>query len=699
MRLIRPGKNCWRSDRAERLGMVVDGEDYFRALAEVLPQARRSILVVGWEFDSRTRLLRRGEPMPEGLPGEIGPLLDRLAHTRQGLDIRVLIWDSALIYAVNREFGGFIKMNMLTHSRLRFCLDDGHPIGASHHQKMVVIDDRLAFVGGLDVTSQRWDSRDHLPDDPDRADPSFPAYEPFHDVMAVVDGKAAGALGDLCRERWLNATGERLAPPPACPTPWPSNIAVTGRRVDVAVARTCSAWDGGPAVREVERLYLDMIAAARRSIFMENQYFASRSIGLALERRLGRDDCPEIVVVGPGEPTSLMERSTMGVARARLYRRLQAADLHGRLRVYVVTSGGFDVKVHSKVMVVDDRWLRVGSANLANRSMGLDTECDIVVDAPDAARTCRLDLLAEHLGTTPQQVAEAEARLGGCHAAIAALNGGERRLVPLDSREPDRVVQMIAETGIPDPEQAMETMVWIEETVPGPARRPLARRVLALYGLLAFLALVAVLWPLAPPALWRAAHPLIELLARLRTEPATAAVVVGAFVAGGPLRLPPSLLALAAAALLGTWTGAVLSLLGALTSASLVFGCGRVLGRSRVRRLAGWRVNQVTRALTRHGIMTVALLRLMPVAAFSVVNLVAGASGVRFRDFVAGTVAGMSPGLIAMSVLGDQAARVLRNHDIANAVGLAFAAVVVIAAGLAVVNRLARARGGWILEG
>lgn len=701
--LFRPGRNCWRTARAERLGVVVDAEAYFGALAEVLPQARHSILMVGWEFDSRTRLRRGGEAKPDGLPNEIGALLDRLAHRRRGLDIRVLIWDSAMLYAMNREFGGFIKMDWLTHAQLRFRLDDGHPIGASHHQKIVVIDDRLAFIGGLDVTSQRWDSRAHLAADPRRNDPAFPDYPPFHDVMAVVTGEAAAALADICRERWHSASGERLTRPPCLPgpAPWPSEAAALCSDACVAIARTCPAWDGEPMVREVERLYLDMIAVAQRSIFIENQYFSSRSIAAALERRLRRDDCPEIVVIGPGEPVSLLERSTMGVARSRLYQRLQAVDRHDRLRFYWVTSGGRDVKVHSKVMVVDDRWLRVGSANLANRSMGLDTECDLVVEAPAAARACRLDLLAEHLGTSPGRVAAAEARLGGSHAAIAVLTTGARRLEALDSREPARVVSIISQTGIPDPEQAMETLLWTEQGAPGPSRRPLARRVLASYGVLAILALVTALWPLAPPELWEAAHPWIERASGLRDHPASAAVVVGAFLAGGMVRFPPSLLAIAVAAVMGTWNGAALSLLGAMASAALLFGCGRALGLVRVRRLAGWKVNRVSRTFSRHGIASVALLRLAPVAAFSMVNLAAGAAGVRFRDFVLGTLVGVTPSIIAMSVLGDQAVRVLRRPDLANAVGLGLAAVLIIAVGLALVNRLARARargGWWILE-
>ncbi|HSV29529.1 MAG TPA: hypothetical protein VLL76_08215, partial [Candidatus Omnitrophota bacterium] len=196
-RLAQPGRNCARVAHADRLGMVVDGDEYFRALRHAILNARRSILMLGWEFDSRTRLLRGGAAGDED---EIGTLLDRVVRSRPGLEAHILIWDSALIYAFSREFGGLIKMDWLTHRRLHFRLDDSHPLGASHHQKIVVVDEAVAFVGGFDVSSQRWDTRAHEPRDPRRSDPAAPRYPPFHDVMAIVTGDVVRALADICRQ-------------------------------------------------------------------------------------------------------------------------------------------------------------------------------------------------------------------------------------------------------------------------------------------------------------------------------------------------------------------------------------------------------------------------------------------------------------------------------------------------------------------
>lgn len=694
-RLAQPARNCWRIVRADHFGVVVDGADYFRALKHALLAAKRSILIIGWEFDSRTALVRDGSANDQ--PNDIGPLLDHLVRMRPGLRVHVLIWDSAMIYAFNREFAGLVKMDWLTHRRLRFKLDDSHPIASSQHQKIVVVDEALGFVGGLDITSQRWDSRDHLRLDPRRRDPAFTDYPPFHDVMAVVTGEAAAALAEIGRDRWRRASGEDLKVAPAgdAQALWPPWLPVLMRRVNVAIARTSPPWDGAPPVREVEQLYLDMIAAARRLVYVENQYFASRRIAEALADRLASADCPEIVLVNPGAPVSLVERSTMGVARARLAQRLVAADAGGRLRLYYPSVDGGDVKVHSKLMIVDDRLLRIGSSNLNNRSMGLDTECDVLVEAVDdaaigrAIRALRHDLLAEHLGASPAEVAAAETRLGGVHATIQALMGRRHTLVPLDLREPSEIVHIFADSHLPDPEEAVETLVWLDRARPGPARRGLAVRMWGLTLLLASLTLAVALWRWVPFSLWSVLWPGVEWLLSLRGQ-AELTVVIGGFLLAGLLRLPVSLTVLATAALLGPWLGFLQSLLGVLSSAMLLYGLGRLLGRARVRRLAGWKVNRVHRALTRHGILAMLLLRLVPVAGFSVINLVAGASAVGLRDFVMGTLIGVAPGILAMSVLGDRLLVVLRTPSVVNIAVLVLATALVIAGQFLVVGRLGR---------
>src|SRR5918996_3763853 len=225
--------------------------------------------------------------------------------------------------------------------------------------------------------------------------------------MIAVDGDAARELAELARERWRLATGQRLKPVETPSDPWPAELEPDVAGVDVGIARTLPPRGELPAVREVERLYLDMIAAARRTIYIENQYFTAPRISAALEERLAEPDGPEVVLVLRLLSHGWLEEATMHVLRTRLLRRLRQAARHGRLRVcYPDLPGlaaGHCVDVHSKLMIIDDSMLRIGSSNLCSRSMSFDSECDLVIESRGQARVAaaidefRSRLLAEHL--------------------------------------------------------------------------------------------------------------------------------------------------------------------------------------------------------------------------------------------------------------------------------------------------------------
>ena len=436
--LLVPGRNCWRVERADRAAVVVDGEAYFGAVADAIDRAVHSILLIGWDFNSRVRLRR-----PAGAAGgdAIGPLLERAVARRPGLRVRILDWDFSLLYARQREMLTGWRLGRRTGGRLRFRLDDRHPMGGAQHQKLVVIDDALAFVGGFDFGPGRWDTTAHRAGDRRRVDPALGAYPPFHDVQMAVDGAAAAALGDLARRRWRRATGERLPAAPRGLDPWPPRLAIDLAAVDVGIARTLPAFRDQPEVREVEALYVDAIGAARRWLYVENQYLTSTVVGDALCARLGEADGPEVVILQPRHCEGWLEQSTMGILRARLAERLRAADRHGRLRLYYPDvpglADGQRLTVHAKVLVVDDRLVRVGSANLNNRSMGLDSECDLAVDAgadprqQRAVAAVRDRLVAEHLGVPRTRFATTLRATGSLIGAIERLNDRPRGLRPL----------------------------------------------------------------------------------------------------------------------------------------------------------------------------------------------------------------------------------------------------------------------------
>ncbi|HVY80513.1 MAG TPA: hypothetical protein VG994_05975, partial [Steroidobacteraceae bacterium] len=292
--LFVPGVNCWRVARANRISLIVDGEAYFKAFAQAALRAERTIDIVGWDFHSRTHLHHCIPRVPEHL----GDFLNFLVKRRRQLEVRILTWDYPVLFAKGRELSPIYGLGWRPKRRVRLRYDDHYPIGASQHQKVVVVDGALGFCGGLDLTLNRWDTPEHGPNEPRRINEGCAdAYAPFHDTVMAVDGAAAAALADLVRERWERATGEVLKKAVGARDPWPESLPVSLTEADVAIARTRAPMGDEEPIEEVLRLYLDMIAAARSAIYIENQYFTSNALGEALAARLAEPEGPEIIAV------------------------------------------------------------------------------------------------------------------------------------------------------------------------------------------------------------------------------------------------------------------------------------------------------------------------------------------------------------------------------------------------------------------
>lgn len=467
--LLVPGETCWRIERADAHAVFIDAADYFATLRTAVLQAKRRVLFIGWDFDPRIRMDPRGtrRRTARRRPDKLGRVLEEAVRTNPELEIGVLVWDYGVIGALARGVVPVVLLDRRTPERLTMTVDTHHPIGGAHHQKIVVIDDCLAFAGGIDVTADRWDTPEHRDRHPLRRRPSSHRLTgPWHDVTSLVSGPAARALGDLARERWESGTGRRLEPVADVEACWPDGVEPLLTDVDVAISRTRPEHGGTSLVHEIELLWLAAIAAARRTVYIESQYFANRRIAEAMAERLREPDGPEFVVVNPETAEGWLQEKAMGTARAKLLALLREADVHGRFQLYVpVTEGRRPIYVHAKVMVVDDRLLRIGSSNLNNRSMGLDTECDVsievrpgdprAVEQAAAVTGLRDRLLGEHLGVPPGAVADAvEAAGGSLLQAVEALRRPVgRSLEPFTPPDLGPVEQALADTELLDAER------------------------------------------------------------------------------------------------------------------------------------------------------------------------------------------------------------------------------------------------------
>lgn len=683
--ILEAGRNCWRLDPADRAAFLIDGAAYYRAFREAAKQAERSIMILGWDFDSRIRMVGDGES--DGFPPRLGDFVQALLARRRTLQVHVLIWDFHLVYAFEREWWPLSALR--AHRRLHFRMDGTHPVGASHHQKVVVVDDAVAFVGGLDLAQCRWDTSEHRPNHPLRVFPDGRPCRPFHDVQMVVDGKAAASLGELCRTRWMRATGKRIASAPygTHHVPWPTGVKPDIEMVQVGISLTEPAYLARNEVRQVERLYVDAIHAARRHIYIETQYLTSSTLGAALLDRLQDPAGPEIVIILHPNSDGWLEQYTMDVLRGRVLRRLRAGDTHKRLGLYYPRIPGLGtqcISLHSKVLIVDDDFVRIGSSNLSNRSMGFDTECDLSVEAcgdPTIQRgiaNLRHRLLGEHLGQSPDTVANRTAREGSVIGAVQALQGGERTLQVFDSQIPPDVDAWIPDSELIDPDRPLNSEVVTDQLVPEEHRPPARRHImLGASTLLAFLALAAA-WRWTSLRDWLDISALVGYLQSFNDHALAPVLMVGGFLLGGLIAAPVTVLIAVAVLAFGPWFGFIYSFIGMTLSALLTFGIGHVLGHETVRRLAGSRLNRISRRLAQKGILAIIAVRIIPVAPFSLINMVAGASHIRVRHFFIGTLIGELPGLLGVSIFVDQIGEAVRHPGLGSFVALGLAAVLIV---------------------
>jgi phospholipase D1/2 len=671
--IVQPGRNCWRVDRADRFSSIQDAADYFRVVRQALLAARETVFVLGWDLTATVDLDPGAHP--DGAPTRLDRLLRYIARKRPHLHCYLLTWDYGALYTLERDPFTRWRLGWRTPGRVRFGFDDRHPVGASHHQKVVVVDDQLAFCGGVDLTAHRWDTSAHRLEEPARVTPLGKAYGPYHEVQAMMSGAAAASLGVLARDRWRALGAERLPPVgKAAQDLWPPGFTADLTDVNVAISRTMPGSEEQPAVRECEALFLDSIAGARRAIYIESQYFTNDVIGRALEARLREPDGPEVIIVTPKECQGWLEKNTMGAFRDVVFRALLAADTHRRLRfVYPAASRAADVSVfvHSKVMVVDDVFVRIGSANCSHRSMGMDSECDVAVEAGGAAkvregiRRIRDRMLAEHLDMQPDAVTREIERAGSLGAVIDARARGDRTLVAIEPppESPGGAPDLLKAAADPDEPLSVGAVDYLIPAVDAArGRAPLRIWILPLVSVVA-----------AGAVAWTSSG--IDIVP---AAPGPAWLGVAGFLAASLVLVPLEVLAIAAGVMFGATRGAGVALAASFLAAAAGYWVGHAMGPARLGSWLSRRSYRSIRQLGSRSVAGVAALHLAAVASAGAIHLGSGAGRVPFLAYLGGAAIGLVPGVVALSGLGSLLRRTLLDPSIANAAITIGAAVVLL---------------------
>jgi phosphatidylserine/phosphatidylglycerophosphate/cardiolipin synthase-like enzyme len=369
-------------DRGPREGndvqVLIDGKTAFAAMHDALMAAHSHVHIAGWHLTPEFKLLR-----DTGTP-TLAQLLRDLAEK---VDVRVLLWAGPPLPAFKptRPMMKKVQAALTDGSKVRCVLDARERTLHCHHEKLVIIDDEIAFVGGIDLSDldgDRWDHRSHPPRQ----------ATGWHDVATRLEGPIVADVAEHFRQRWQETAPEVLPEPIRQP---PAG-AVTVQMWRTVPEKTYRFAEKGEF--SILAGYLRALRGAQRFIYLENQFLWSTEIIDVLVKKLQQppNDDFRILIVLPMRPSSGADTT-----RGQLGRLLQAENRRGHLLPVTVRSHDAQATgalyVHAKVGIIDDRWLTIGSANLNEHSLFNDTEVNIATLDPALARGTRLRLWAEHL--------------------------------------------------------------------------------------------------------------------------------------------------------------------------------------------------------------------------------------------------------------------------------------------------------------
>lgn len=668
--------NIWQSADASKGSFIVDGENYFRSLREAAMQAERYICILAWDLMGDIELIR-GEKPDDEYSTKLVELIYQLVDQKPELEIYILLWDYSVVYLVEREWIPFSRFRQEPHDRIHLVTDQSVPVGASHHQKVVVLDGQFAFCGGIDLSAWRWDTEEHAPEEKRRQTPKGESYQPYHDIHAAVTGEAATTLDQLCRERWERATG-KAAPwrePVETNKIWPPSLDVDFEKAKAAFALTYAEYKEYPAVRQIERLHLDVIAAAKSYIYIENQYLSSHRIADALAERLQEKDGPEVVIVLTQDTGGWLEEGTLGLLRCRLLEKLVEADTYNRFGAYYPhtrddSGNESQVYVHAKALICDDRAVMIGSANLSNRSMKVDSEVMMALgldEAAEAAPKLLRRLLGIHLGTSPNKVDEALKKRNSINQTIRSLRENNlHQLRDLNAKCPGPVCRKLADSQFLDPDEPLDPGYWLKKTIPGAndsSQTSQRGRYLKIAAAIAFVVLIGI-------GLKEAWGGVIDkesvetFFQSLNQSAWTLPLLFGIFFLAGLAGISLNLLLVSATLVIGPWSAFGAGFLGALLSAVAAFYLGKIAGQPILEKFFAEQLDQLSKKIQNRGVISVAVLRLVPVAPFVVINLVAGLSKLKITTFVAGSIIGMLPGMAGVVFVTSQAKSVYKDPNL-----------------------------------
>lgn len=669
------GHNCWDTGVADKAALLIDCASYYRVLYHALCKAKRSIFILGWDIDGRIELLRGKEAENQEIPVGLADLIRWKATHNPDLEIYLNRWNYSIFFSKEREsFSGW-KWRMHTPSNVHYCADYKIPFGACHHQKIIVVDDEIAFCGGMDIALGRWDRRSHHIEVENRVDPGGlfqffrkHPYEPYHDIQCVMTGPIVQSFAKLARDRWEEGSGspaismdekQQISVPS---TIWPDFIGPDFEGIELGIARTLPPSNGNDGAHEILHMYLDEISKAEKFIYIENQYLTCPEIAKALNEQLKKQPELRVLTVSCDHPRGFMEHKAMWTGRVKLYDQVSAGIEASRFAVTYPVCMENDIEktihIHSKLMIIDDRFLHIGSANLNNRSMGFDTECDVIIEAstPEISKkiaAIRNNLIREHTGQKEEDI-EDLIQQSDLQGLLKYQEYSRQHLREIDN-DPYRG-EFLSALGrkIGDPKKP-----YVDIKLP--VRQILYTcLIIGVLGVLSWLYIRPVL-----PEEFRALftqESLTGFIEAARGSPWSPFIIVGVYVLAGAFFFSVMALNLATAIVFGPVYGFLYACLGSLSSAAVGYGVGRLAGW----KMAGWfksALEKIRSYSEKGGVIGMTMVRMVPIAPFTVVNLAFGMAHTAFLAYIFSTFLGLLPGITAKALFGGALGELFANPE------------------------------------
>jgi phosphatidylserine/phosphatidylglycerophosphate/cardiolipin synthase-like enzyme len=373
-----------------KLEVLIDGGQALPRIAEAIAGARSHVHIAGWHLAPDFGLTRDDRAQS---------LRDLLGETAERIDVRVLLWAGAPlpVFKPARSAVRDVRSALTRGTRVRCALDQHERPMHCHHEKLVIVDDEVAFVGGIDLTSlggDRFDTNDH----------PMRGRLGWHDSASRIEGPAVADVAAHFGARWHAVTGERLEhgtpPEPA-------------GDVELQVARTVPEKIYGFLAEGDFRIleaYTRALRSARELVYLESQFLWSGQIVEILAGKLRSPPADDfrVVVLLPAKPNNGADST-----RGQLAALIRADGGAGRFLACTLSARTGHLSgplyVHSKIGIVDDAWLTVGSANLNEHSFFNDTEMNIISCDRELARSTRLRLWSEHLERPIEDISGAPA--------------------------------------------------------------------------------------------------------------------------------------------------------------------------------------------------------------------------------------------------------------------------------------------------